>query len=145
MLIPTHLETYRTTVRPEDCDALGHMNVQHYFRAVSEGMFVVMAQLGLDLQQIAHRQLSFAVVRTEANFRRELHVGEVIALNSTIKRMGEKLVVFHHQLLTVSGDVLAMEVDYDCVLLNLERRRAVPIPDDIRNAALRAFPNLMSE
>jgi hypothetical protein len=31
------IETYRGTVGPADCDDLGHMNVQHYFAAVSNG------------------------------------------------------------------------------------------------------------
>jgi acyl-CoA thioester hydrolase len=111
---PAYLETFRTVIRQDDCDALGHMNVQHYFRAVSEGMFVMMARLGLGLEEIARRQLSFAVVRTEADFRRELHVGDVIALDSTITRIDDKLVVFHHQLRTGPGDDVAMEVDYKC-------------------------------
>lgn len=141
---PNYLETFRTVIRQDDCDALGHMNVQHYFRVVSEGMFVMMARLGLGLEEIARRQLSFAVVRTEADFRRELHVGDVIALDSTITRMDDKLVVFHHQLRTGPGDDVAMEVDYKCVLLNLERRRAVAVPDDIRSAAISVFPNLVT-
>lgn len=141
---PTYLETFRTVIRQDDCDALGHMNVQHYFRVVSEGMFVMMARLGLDLEEIARRQLSFAVVHTEADFRRELHVGDAIALDSSITRMDDKLVVFHHQLRTSPGDHVAMEVNYQCVLLNLERRRAVAVPDDIRSAAISAFPNLVT-
>lgn len=35
------LETYRAAVAPADYDHLGHMNVQHYFAAVSDGMFAI--------------------------------------------------------------------------------------------------------
>src|SRR5262245_56025205 len=45
--MPTLVETYRATVAPSDCDHLGHMNVQHYFAAVSDGMFAMMIRLGL--------------------------------------------------------------------------------------------------
>jgi acyl-CoA thioester hydrolase len=45
--MPIFVETYRATVAPADCDHLGHMNVQHYFAAVSDGMFAIMARLGL--------------------------------------------------------------------------------------------------
>lgn len=30
--MPTYMETFRATIAPADCDHLGHMNVQHYFR-----------------------------------------------------------------------------------------------------------------
>ena len=42
----TFVETYCAVVAPMDCDHLGHMNVQHYFAAVSDGMFSMMARLG---------------------------------------------------------------------------------------------------
>ena len=142
MQSPGYLETHRTVVLADDCDALGHMNVQHYFRIVSEGMFVLMRWLGLGPQEIAKRQRSFAVVRTEADFRRELHAGDVIALESSITRIGEKLVVFHHRLRTALRDEVAMDVDYQCVLLDLKSRRAVLVPEDIRVAAIAIFPSL---
>lgn len=140
---PAHYEeTFRTTVGPDDCDALGHMNVQHYLRAVSDGMFGMMARLGLDQHEIERRRLSFAVVRAEADFKRELHAGQTVALDSTILQMGEKLVVFHHRLRIVPGDEIAMSIHYRCVLLDLDRRRAVVVPEDIRAAARARFPGM---
>jgi hypothetical protein len=61
--MPGFVETYRATVAPADCDHLGHMNVQHYFAAVSDGMFAIMVRLGLGPEEIRRRQISFAVVR----------------------------------------------------------------------------------
>jgi len=45
--MPRFIETFRGTVGPTDCDDLGHMNVQHYFAAISNGMFAMMNRLGL--------------------------------------------------------------------------------------------------
>ena len=78
--MPIFQDTYRTTVAPADCDHLGHMNVQHYFAAVSDGMFAMMVALGLGPEEIRRRQLSFAVVRAETDFHRELRAGDVVAL-----------------------------------------------------------------
>lgn len=139
---PPYVETFRTQVRLEDCDALGHMNVQHYYRAISEGMFDMMTRLGLPPDEIARRRLSFAVVRAETDFRRELHEGSWMALDSTILTMGRKLVHFHHRLWAVDSGELAMVTDYKCVPLDLEKRQSVPVPDDMRRAALAAFPGL---
>jgi len=137
--MPNYVETFRATVAPADCDHLGHMNVQHYFRAVSDGMFAVMIRVGLSPEEIRRRKLSFAVVRAETEFHRELHAGDVVALESTIAKVGEKSATFHHRLRNVATDDLAMSTEFKCVLLDLESRQASVVPEDIRKAAAEVF------
>jgi acyl-CoA thioester hydrolase len=134
-----YVETFRAVVSPAECDHLGHMNVQHYFAAVSDGMFALMVHLGLRPEEIRRRQVSFAVVRAETDFHRELHAGDVIALESTVLRIEGKSATFHHRLRNVATDVLAMSTEFTCVLLDLDTRQATAIPDDIRSAALQRF------
>ena len=133
--MPTYIETYRATVAPAACDHLGHMNVQHYFAAVSDGMFAIMARVGLGPEEIRRRQLSFAVVHAETDFHRELHAGDVVVLESTVAKLGDKSATFHHRLINASTGALAMSTEFKCVLLNLAKRQAMPIPGDIRAAA----------
>jgi len=137
--MPNYVETFRATVAPADCDHLGHMNVQHYFRAVSDGMFAVMIRVGLGPEEIRRRKPSFAVVRAETEFHRELHAGDVVALESTIAKVGEESATFHHRLLNVATDNLAMGTEFKCVLLDLDRRQASVVPEDIRKAAAEVF------
>jgi acyl-CoA thioester hydrolase len=135
----TYVETFRATVAPADCDHLGHMNVQHYFAAVSDGMFALMVRLGLGAGEIRRRRLSFAVVRAETDFHQELYAGDVVALESTILKLGEKTATFHHRLRNAATEALAMSTEFTCVLLDLENRQASMIPDDITSAATRLF------
>ncbi|MCG6877415.1 MAG: acyl-CoA thioesterase [Betaproteobacteria bacterium] len=136
-----YVETFRGTVAPADCDHLGHMNVQHYFRAVSDGMFAVMVHLGLTPEEIRRRKLSFAVVRAETEFHRELHAGDIVALESTVLKVGEKSATFHHRLRNAATRDLAMSTEFKCVLLDLDRRQATVVPEDIRNAVAKVFPD----
>jgi acyl-CoA thioester hydrolase len=133
--MPIYVETYRATVAPADCDHLGHMNVQHYFAAVSDGMFSLMVRLGLGPDAIRTRRLSFAVVRAETDFHRELLAGDVVVLESTVSKLGEKSATFRHRLKNAAIGEIAMSTEFKCVLLDLERRQATAIPDDIRAAA----------
>jgi acyl-CoA thioester hydrolase len=137
--MPTYVETFRATVSPAECDHLGHMNVQHYFAAVSDGMFALMVHLGLGPQEIRRRQMSFAVVRAETDFHKELLAGDVVALESTVLRIGGKSATFHHRLRNVATDALAMSTEFTCVLLDLATRQATAIPDDVRRAAAARF------
>src|SRR5262245_29745114 len=93
-LMPVFVETYRATVAPSDCDHLGHMNVQHYFAAVSDGMFAIMARLGLGPKEIRQRQISFAVVRAETDCHRELRPGDGMALGARVLALGEQSATF---------------------------------------------------
>ena len=133
--MPLFVETYRGTVSPADCDDLGHMNVQHYFAAVSNGMFAMMARLGLSPEEIHRRQMSFAVVHAETDFHRELRSGEMLLLESTVLRLGDTSATFQHRLRNLSTNSVAMTTDFKCVLLDLRKREAIPIPEDIRAAA----------
>jgi acyl-CoA thioesterase FadM len=55
--------------------------------AVSDGMFALMVHVGLGPHEIRRRQLSFAVVRAETDFHKELHAGDVSTLESTILKL----------------------------------------------------------
>jgi acyl-CoA thioester hydrolase len=137
--MPTYVETHRATVAPADCDDLGHMNVQHYFAAVSDGMFRLMARVGLTPEEIRRHQRSFAVVRAEGEFLRELHAGDMLVLESTVLQFGDRSATFHHRLRHAATGTVAMTAHFTCVFLDLETRRVVTIPDDLRSAAVEMF------
>ena len=95
----------------------------------------MMSRLGLTPEEIQRRQMSFAVVHAETDFHRELRSGDMMLLESTVLKLGNKSATFQHRLRNLSTDSVAMTTDFKCVLLDLGRREAIPIPDDIRAAA----------
>jgi acyl-CoA thioester hydrolase len=107
--------------------------VQHYFRAVSDGMFSLMAHVGLGLTEIRARKISFAVVHADTDFSAELIAGDVIALQSEVQAIGHKSAEFRHELINVANGQTVMSTRFKCVLLDLERRVAVEVPPDIRD------------
>jgi len=58
-----------------------------------------------------------------------------MSLESTVLALGEKSATFHHRLKDVATGAIAMSTAFKCVLLDLEKRKATSIPDDIRAAA----------
>lgn len=130
------LETFRSVVAPSECDVLGHMNVSRYFAACSDGVFSFQTALGLGISDITQgRKLSFAVVHAESDFKSEVHAGEVIYLVSGIEKIGNKSIVFNHKLFKAEKQTLAFETQFQCVLLDLETRRAREIPADVKAKA----------
>ena len=130
------MESFRSVVDPSDCDFLGHMNVSRYFAACSDGVFAIQSEMGLTANDMREgRQLSFAVVSVQSDFRAELSAGDAIRLETSVVELGSKSITFRHRLLRSEGDTLAFETMFKCVMLNLKTRKAAEIPNDVRMAA----------
>ena len=80
----------------------------------------------------------------ETDFHHELRPGDVMALEPTVLTLGEKSATFHHRLKNVATGTIAMSTEFKCVLLDLEKRKATLIPDDIRAAATQLMGDVLS-
>lgn len=130
------VETFRSRVNPSDCDQLGHMNISRYFSACSDGVFALQSEFGMGISDIrAGKTTSFACVRVESDFMSEIASGEEIVLYTGILNIGSKSILFRHRLIRTDHDIVAFETAFHCVLLDLEHRRAIEIPDDVREKA----------
>ena len=132
----TAMVTFRSVVDPSDCDFLGHMNVSRYFAACSDGVFAIQSEMGLTANDMrSGRQLSFAVVNANSDFRAELAAGDAIWLETSIIGIGSKSMTFRHRLIKADGAAVAFETVFKCVMLSLVSRRAAEIPRDVRDKA----------
>ncbi|WP_170424950.1 acyl-CoA thioesterase [Ruegeria arenilitoris] len=130
------MTSFRSVVDPSDCDFLGHMNVSRYFAACSDGVFAIQSEMGLTANDMrSGRRLSFAVVNAQSDFRAEMSAGDAIRLETSIIEIGSKSMTFRHRLIRAEGDAVAFETLFKCVMLSLETRRAVEIPQDVREKA----------
>ncbi len=127
------IETHRSVIAPNDCDILGHMNVARYFDAVSDGGFAMQSAFGLDHRDIRQgRRLSFVVVHSDSRYIAELVAGEVIYLMSCVLEIGGRSALFRHRLYKQDDRSLAFETRFRTVLMDLQARKAVTIPEDVR-------------
>ncbi len=130
------MTTYRASVDPSHCDFLGHMNVSRYFAACSDAVFALQAELGLTPEDMrSGRRLSFAVVHAESDFRAELRAGDLLRMDTSVEEIGTKSMTFRHRLYRCPDETLSFETTFKGVLLSLETRRAVEVPDDVRERA----------
>ena len=58
----TFREVNRVVVSQNQCDELGHMNIQHYYAALSDGMFRVMGLIGIPKEDIPTRGTSLSLI-----------------------------------------------------------------------------------
>ena len=121
-----------------DCDELGHLNVSRYFRFCNRAGFAMQAAIGWPPGEAnAGRRYSFAVVTETSEFLAEMHAGEVITAEVGISAMGTKSATFLNVLRRADGSV-AYSSPWKSVLMDLDTRRSVELPEDLR-AALKTY------
>ena len=127
------VETFRGHVKPAMCDHLGHMNVGRYTEICGDGIFYLQGLLGLDpTEAAAGRGPAFAVVHADAQFLREVRVGEVLRLETGVIEIGTKSCTFDKRIFAGNSGELAFACRFRSALLDLATRRAIPIPPDMR-------------
>ncbi|WGI21092.1 thioesterase family protein [Amylibacter sp. IMCC11727] len=132
-----YIDTHAFTVRPSDCDALGHMNVARYLDGCSDAGFSLQSVWSLTPEDIRDgRQLAFVVAHADSNFLRELRIGDHIQVRSELIKAGTKSCkVCHHFFL---DDTEVFNSTFTLVLMNLKTRKAEAMPDDLRVSLLAA-------
>jgi acyl-CoA thioester hydrolase len=126
--------TYRGVVFPGQCDAMGHMNVQHYIAAFDQAMWHLVAELGYKVSWVADRQQGWADVRYLVNYRRELRAGELFQVSSGVRKIGRTSLTTFHELAHSESGEIAADVEMTSVYFDLRSRVAMEIPVQIRSA-----------
>jgi acyl-CoA thioester hydrolase len=128
------MQTLRRPVAPRDCDILGHMNVAAYIDAVSDAMFTLQGAVGLDRAAIDRDKRSFVAAHVEADYRAEMLAGDVFTMESRVLHVGTKSARFGHRMIRMRDGACVFEAENVSVHFDLEARRALAMPEALRQA-----------
>ena len=121
---------------PGQCDAMGHMNVQHYIAAFDQAMWHLVAELGYRASWAADRQQGWADVRYLVNYRRELRAGVLFHVSSAAQNVGRTSLTTFHELVNSESGEIAADLEMKSVYFDLGSRTAIAIPEQIRSAVV---------
>ena len=124
-------ETYRGTVQTWHCDHMGHMNVMWYVGKFDEATWNLFAMIGVTAAFLRENRRGMAAVQQNITYKRELHVGDTVAVRSGLIEVREKTTKFVHEMRNaVTGEVSAI-----CVLTGVhtdsQTRKSCPFPAEI--------------
>lgn len=131
--------TARSGVAAWECDELGHMSVQFYMDRVSDAVDHIASLLGLTPAERARRNLGTAALEYRIRFFRELRAGEAISMHSGMLGFGGRTFRYGHVLREDAGGRICATFDSVGCCIDMERRQAVPLPDDLRARAAQLF------
>jgi len=120
-------------VMPAQCDIYGHMNVRYYAACFDEAAWHFPRMAGLSLDEIRARGIGTVVATLTIDFHHEIRAGQLILVQGALTRVGTKS--FSHEMRLYEADAMThcatqktVEVCFDTTA-----RKAVPLPDDMRD------------
>jgi acyl-CoA thioester hydrolase len=123
--------TALSVVYPWHCDHMGHMNVTWYTGKFDEATWHLLAQIGITPTYLRDRRRGMVAVQQETTYRRELLAGDLVAIQSGVLEIREKVIRFYHEMLNAETRELAAKTTLTGVHLDSETRKSCPFPVEI--------------
>ncbi|MGA9996887.1 MAG: thioesterase family protein [Pyrinomonadaceae bacterium] len=105
----------------------------HYFHIALEEFFAARCGITYD-RLIADERLGFPTVKTETEFFSPLFYGDEADVAVYVSRIGNSSATFEYSIERVSDGALCARAANVHVAMNLDERKATPIPDKYRQA-----------
>ncbi len=126
----------RIIVRFGDTDPAGlvyYPNLFHYFHVAMEEFFAARCGISYDVLMRDER-IGFPTVNAQAEFIVPLVYGDEVDAEVFVSRMGRSSATFEYLLKRAGDGVLCARATQVHVAMNLDERRATPIPENLRRA-----------
>jgi len=127
-------ETFRGSVAAWECDQYGHMNVQFYMARLSDAVSHLMMLGGMGEAALKERRLGIVAVHQDLDYVRELRASDPIRMESGVKSVAGRKVVFHHRLFNAETGALCFKADVLGLCFDLASRRSAEFPDDLKQS-----------
>ena len=116
------IDTYRGYVSLQECDEMGHMNIQHYVGKASDAHFNLRAALGLGYEHQAREHTTYVALEHHIRFHRELRTSDLVLIRSGIVEMRDKTMRVYQEVREILDDRLAATLTLDVGHFDLDKR-----------------------
>lgn len=135
--MPETIETFRGVAHPWLCDAFGHLNTRNYVAMFDDASFHFFSALGASMIELREQRRGWADVRAELEFEAEVPLGHLVIVRTGVVRVGRTSLTYRHEMRGADEDRLHASMQTVTVHFDLEARRAVPLPEALRERAQR--------
>ncbi|MDP2125296.1 MAG: thioesterase family protein, partial [Parvibaculum sp.] len=129
------IDTYRGYVSMQECDEMGHMNIQHYISKSSDSSYNLRVALGLAALDQPQSGLGYVALEHHIRFHRELRTSDLVTIRSGIVELRDKTMRIDQEMREVLDDRLAASYVVDTGCLDLATRRLTAWTDETRRRA----------
>lgn len=123
-------------IRFADCDPAGIVFYPQYF-VMLNGLVEDWINQGLGLvyhDLVLGRRIGLPTVRLEADFKAVSRLGDPVALQLQVERLGQRSLTLQLRCTGCGGDDIRMSLRQVIVTTSLDTHCSIDIPDDLRSA-----------
>ena len=125
--------TYKGAVQSQECDSNGHMNVMFYINKFELAGRNSSAEFGLTNHFLQESNFGIAVIEQLIHYKKEVYADDLLHVMSAAKGFTNKVFEFEHELWCTNRKELSAVMKIKLVILDLSKRRAVILPDQIKS------------
>jgi acyl-CoA thioester hydrolase len=111
------------------------MNVMWYTGKFDEACWQFLSMLGLTPSRFAHDRTGVAAVEQRIQYQRELRAGDTVTIRSVLLDVSGKSIRMMHEMRAHAIDEVAATTEIVGVHIDSIARKAVRLPDDVRERA----------
>ena len=125
---------YKGLVHPWLCDVMGHLTTRHYMAMFDEASYQLLSEsTGWQPGSYEWKDIGWADVRHEIEYKAELVVGTLIEISGGIEKTGNSSLTAYYEMKTKATGEVAATMLAKTVLFDLGARKAMALTDAIRS------------
>ncbi len=130
------ISVHKSVAHPWQCDIMGHMTTRFYMAMFDDASYHFLNHLfGWNSAQSPDGRFGWVDVRHLINYEAEVDVGDLLDVRAELVKVGGKSMTIAYEMINLGSGDVAARLEGIVVLFDLEERRAVTIPDDLRATA----------
>lgn len=129
------IDTYRGYVSMQECDEMGHMNIQHYIAKASDASGHLRSALGIGLAHQRAANCGYAALEHHIRFHRELRTSDLVLVRAGIVEVRDRTMLIYQEMREALDGRLAATFAVEAGYIDLATRRLAPWPEETRRKA----------
>ena len=125
----------RGTINTWDCDSRGQMSFQQYYAIASDGIGPVRHRMGITRDIALAKHWGGVALEYDIRFLNPIASGDIYSLRTGLLNLGDKTFRIGHRFHNDSSGELVATFDIIACMCDLQARRAMTIPPEIRAQA----------
>lgn len=130
------LPVFRAVAHPWHCDVMGHVTTRHYVAMFDDASYHALhAIFGWSGADAGDNGIGMVDVRQEIDFNAEVKAGDLLEIHARLEKLGGKSASVGYEMVNLTRDEPAARLLQVIVCFDMNARKAMPWPDDMRNNA----------
>jgi acyl-CoA thioester hydrolase len=129
------MDVLRSSVNEWECDQMGHLNVRHYFARASDGLALMLAELGVGPAQLRKEGLALRAVDQHVRFQHEMRPGTPYIVRAGVVSATTDLLRTYQEILIPPQSHVAATILTDAVFIDVESWARRPFPVQLHSVS----------